>query len=106
MAANPRISPSERRRVLLVSGPLFQLRPAQVSHQIGAMAPHEFPKNEEIDPVGVNSGVGFDPPAEIWAPPRREAMAAREGPRQPQHSVSGGGPHRFRRCVVAGAGTN
>jgi len=58
----------------------FTIGPAEIPHQIGAMAPDKFPKSAEVDLVGVNAGVRLNTPAQVRAAPRPQPVASCQAP--------------------------
>ena len=58
--------------------------PLQEAKQLHAFAPSESKKFEETDAMHLDTGVGFNPPAQIGAAPGGEAMAAGRVPQEAQ----------------------
>ena len=61
---------------LLSCGLLFEGGPASIPKQIRTMLPDKFPKSDEVDPIRVNAGIGFNAPAQVRAFPRAQVIAS------------------------------
>jgi len=51
-------------------------RPLHESPQVVAFSPHELPEFQEADLGHLHAAVGFNPPKQIGAAPRRETVSA------------------------------
>jgi hypothetical protein len=64
-------------------------RPSQESPEIVALSPHEFPEFQESNLLHLDAGIGFDPPQQIRAAPRSEAVPFRRVPQEADRVLHG-----------------